>query len=125
MDRDLGPRDSYLGIALGTAVYDVTEQHVGIVSHIIAVEELDVFDGLVVATVTEPVDHRFADADQVGEIYERGVLLTVAWTELHVPAENPAALEIGADDMAREGLGGKLEDRLHRAWNLISGKGNG
>jgi hypothetical protein len=125
MNRDLGPRDSYLGIALGTAVYDVTEQHVGIVSHILAVEELDVFDGLVVATVTDPVAHRFADADQVGEIYERGVLLKVTWSELPVPSESPAALEVGADDMERENAGGKLEDRLHRAWNLISGKGNG
>lgn len=123
MNRDLGQRDSYLGIALGTAVYDVTEQHVGIVSHILVVEELDVFDGLVVATVTEPADHRFADADQVGEIYERGVLLKVAWTELHVPAENPATLEVGGDDMAREDVGDKLADRLHRAWSLISGKG--
>jgi hypothetical protein len=123
MNRDLGPRDSYLGIALGTAVYDVTDQHVGVVSHILAVEEVDVFDGLVVATVTHPVTHRFADADQVGEIYERGVLLKVAWSELHVPSENPAALEVGAGDMEREGVGGKLNDRLRRAWDLISGKG--
>lgn len=121
MNRDLGQRDSYLDVALGTAVYDATDQQVGVVSHILAVEELDVFDGLVVATVTKPTTHRFADADQVGEIYERGVLLKVVWSELHVPAENPAALEVGADDMVREGVGGKLDDRLHRAWKLISG----
>lgn len=120
MNRDLGPRASYLG-AVGAAVYDVTDRHVGVVSHVLAIEELDVFDGFIVARVEEPVAHRFADADQVGEIYERGVLLTVAWEALHEPSANPAAMEVDADDMERENAGGVLGDRLRRAWDLISG----
>jgi hypothetical protein len=35
------------------------------------------------------------------------------------PSENPAALEARPDDMAPEGL----DDKLRRAWGLISGKG--
>lgn len=118
MNRDLGQRTSYLE-AVGIAVYDATDRHVGIVSHVLAVEELDVFDGFVVARVEQPVAHRFADADQVGEIYERGVLLTVAWEALQEPRPNAAALEVGADDMEPDALG----DRLHRAWSMIRGGG--
>lgn len=121
MNRDLGEPASYLTLAAGTAVYDVRDRHVGHVAHVLAVEELDVFDGIVVVGLGVDAVHRFADADQVSEIYERRVLLKVAWEALHEPGPSPAALEVGADDMVGDDVGDVLSDRLHRAWNLISG----
>jgi hypothetical protein len=120
---DLGERTSYMALALGTLVIDASAAHVGTVSHVLADVELDVFDGIVVTTLHDPDSHRFADADQVGEIYERGVLLTVTWDRLPEPSENPAVLEVDADDVAGEGAERKLHDHLRRAWDLISGKG--
>lgn len=118
---DLGDRASYLVCAVGTVVFDVTETHVGSVFHVLAAPELDVFDGIVIAALEG--GHRFADADQVGEIYERGVILTVAFDELHVPSANAATLEVGEDDVVKEGAGDRLHDKLRRAWDVISGRG--
>jgi hypothetical protein len=118
---DLGERTSYLACAVGTQVYDVTERCVGTVFHVLAAPELDVFDGIVIAA-PHAREHRFADADQIGELYERGVLLTVAWDELHVPSKNPAAMEVGEDDVVKDGHEYRLEDRLRRAWDVISGR---
>ncbi len=117
---DLGDRTSYLVCAVGTQVFDVTEERVGSVFHVLAAPELDVFDGIVVAALAG--GHRFADADQIGEIYERGVILTVAFDELHVPDASPATLEVGEDDLVKEGAGAQLQDKLRRAWDVISGR---
>ncbi|HZV73070.1 MAG TPA: hypothetical protein VFF79_05075 [Conexibacter sp.] len=120
---DLGARTSYIAVTIGTLVIDSSGAHVGSVSHVLADAQLDVFDGIVVAKLHAPHTHRFADADQVGEIYERGVLLKVAWDQLYEPGENPAALELGADDLVKDDTGAALHERLQRAWSLISGRG--
>jgi hypothetical protein len=64
--------------------------------------------------------HRFVDAPEVGELYERGVVLTIdssAARNLPEPSENPATLEATPDDTDESGL----TRRLRRAWDLISG----
>jgi hypothetical protein len=119
---DLGTPISYISLTAGTSVLDPAKDRVGVVAHVLAVEEFDVFDGIVVATSHEPVRHRFADADQVEEIYQRAVLLRVGWEELHELSASPAALEVEADDLVREGPSDVLKDRLRRAWDLVSGK---
>ena len=84
--------------------------------------ELDVFDGLVLDTSVLPGGHRFVDADQVDEIFERGVLLRCdrAGAEaLPEPSANPATME--ADPAEGEESG--LTRKLRRAWDLISGRG--
>jgi uncharacterized protein YrrD len=121
--EDLGAPTSYLACTAGTPVIDTTGVQVGSVKHVLADEELDVFDGIVATRHHDPLEHRFADADQVTAIYERGVLLNVAWDQLHTPSENPAAIEVGADDLAGDETGHALRERLRRAWDLISGNG--
>ena len=120
---DLGAPISYLACAPGTPVIDVTGAQVGAVTHVLADDELDVFDGIVAARHHDRLEHRFADADQVAHIYEHGVLLNVGWDQLHEPEPNPAALEVGADDLGGDETGHALKQRLHRAWDLISGNG--
>jgi uncharacterized protein YrrD len=118
MTGDLGDPISYLTLEEGTPVFGADGEEVGHVSHVLADEEEDVFDGIVIAH--GPGHHAFADADQVAAIHEHGVTLTVAAAEaesLPRPAANPAVME---DDPADTGKS-SLEDKLRRAWDLVSG----
>jgi hypothetical protein len=117
---DLGAPISYLVLEEGADVYSSDRERVGKVEHVLAAEEEDIFDGVVIDTETGPGGWRFADAPQVTEIHERGVLLAIPAAEvksLPEPSANPAALEHhGAEDAE-----GRLEAKLRRAWDLISG----
>src|SRR2546423_2389285 len=118
---DLGNPCSYEVLEAGTPVLSSSGEKVGKVTHVLAVPEEDIFDGIVIDTHLGPGGHRFVDAPDVVEIFERGVELrldTEACGALPEPSENPAALEVGADDMAAKG---KLHDKLRRAWDLVSG----
>ena len=115
---DLGAPVSYLALGEGTAVFAADGDEVGEVAHVLADEETDIFDGIVISHGLGR--HTFADAEQVGEIHERGVLLTLTAAEaeaLPEPSENPAVME---DDPA-EPEGSGLTDKLRRAWDLLSG----
>jgi hypothetical protein len=74
---DLGKPSSYLSLGKGAEVYSRDHQRVGQVEHVLAVPEDDIFDGIVLDTSILPGGHRFVDADQVEEIFERGVLLKI------------------------------------------------
>lgn len=118
---DLGQPASYVVLQEGAPVYSCDEQEVGKVEHVLAEPEIDIFDGIVLDTSVLPGGHRFVDADQVEEIFERGVLLKLdraAAEALPEPGENPAAMEADPTDEPDS----KLEQRLHRAWELLSGK---
>ena len=120
--EDLGQPISYLALEKGTPAYSSDGRRVGNVEHVLAEPDADLFDGIVLDTSVLPGGHRFVDAPQVDRIHEGGVVLNVdaaAAESLPAPSDNPAALEVGPDDMVPEGL----EDRLRRAWDLISGRG--
>lgn len=119
---DLGSPSSYLVLAAGTPVYSSDGDEIGKVEHVLADQELDIFDGIVVEA-----SHgvRFVDAPQVDEIYERGVVLNVSSAEaasLPEPTDNPGVMEVdGLEDVDRS----ELREKLRRAWEMISGKGLG
>jgi uncharacterized protein YrrD len=119
---DLGQPTSYLTLAKGGAVYSCDGEKVGRVEHVLADPEADVFDGIVVDTSVLPGGHRFCDAEQIEEIFERGVLLKLDWAaaeRLPEPSANPAAMgENPAEEPDTE-----IESKLKRAWELISGRG--
>jgi uncharacterized protein YrrD len=122
---DLGQPSSYLSLNKGAECFSCDGQKVGMVEHVLAVPEDDIFDGIVLDTSVLPGGHRFVDADQVEEIFERGVLLKIdsaAAEALPEPSANPAAMEVSADDVAASDEG-KLKQKLHRAWEMISGEG--
>jgi hypothetical protein len=116
--EDLGPPVSYLALAEGTAVLGSDGEEVGHVAHVLADEEQDIFDGIVIAHGLG--QHTFADAEQVAAIHERGVALTITAAQaraLPEPSENPAVMY----DDASEPEGSPLADKLRRAWDLLSG----
>jgi uncharacterized protein YrrD len=122
--EDLGKPSSYLSLDHGKSVFSCDGEEVGKVAHVLADPGSDIFDGIVLDTSILPGGHRFCDAEQVEEIFERGVLLKIdrAGAErLPEPSDNPAAMEVGPDDVA-EGDEDQLRRRLKRAWDVLSGK---
>ena len=118
---DLGAPSSYLVLKKGAACYSSDGQPLGKVEHVLADPDLDVFDGIVLDKSVLPGGHRFVDAEQVGSIYERGVVLSVdaaAAQSLPEPAPNPGEIDVGPDDVVPD----ETRDKLHRAWDRISGK---
>lgn len=119
--EDLGAPSSFLVLQAGVPVYSSDGKKLGEVEHVLAVPDDDIFDGVVLDTSVLPGGHRFIDAPEVAEIYERGVVLSIdaaAAESLPKPSANPGSIEAGPDDMAKGG-----NDKLRRAWDLISGKG--
>jgi len=112
---DLGSPISYLVLARGADVYDVDGAHVGTVDHVLADADADIFDGLIVEL--RPGARRFADADQVAALYERGAVLNVPGSALHEPDRIAATMRATPDDVTE----GELHRRLRRAWDYISG----
>jgi len=114
---DYGEHISYETLAPGTPVVGSDGAEVGTVRHVLADDSVDVFDGLVIEVGGTA---RFADADEVGEIYERAVILKVSAAdalELPEPVPAPAVMEShGVEDSE-----GPVMSKLHRAWDLISG----
>ena len=119
---DIGEPVSYYALEHGARVYSSDGEDIGIVEHVLADEELDVFDGIVVDARSGPGGWRFADAEQVAEIGTKAVALTLdaqAARRLPEPGANPSALEShGAEDAPAP----ELQAKLQRAWDLISGK---
>ena len=72
---ELGPPASYLVLEEGTPVFSSDGEQLGRVAEVRADLTVDVFDGLVIGAGALARERRFATADQVDEIYERGVVL--------------------------------------------------
>ena len=101
--EDLGAPQSFLVLADGTPVYDRAGDRVGTVAHVLADDQDEIFQGLVVKTGD---GHRYASADQVDGIFAHGVIVAVPAGQLAEPRE-----DAGADD--------SLTDGLRRAWNWL------
>src|SRR5437763_1824361 len=101
---DLGQPSSYIALEAGAAVVSKDGAEVGKVEHVLAETEQDIFDGLVIDVGAGPGSQRFADADQVDSIFERGCVLKLAEAEvesLPKPKPAPAVMEAhGPDDTA-------------------------
>ena len=118
---DLGNPISYLVLADGTPVLASDGHEIGRVEHVLADPEADVFDGVIVDMRAGAGGHRFADAEQVDAIYERGVVLSLdasAAAGLPEPAENPATMAADPDDTTPD----TMSDKLRRAWDYLSGR---
>jgi uncharacterized protein YrrD len=122
---DLGAPSSYLLLVEGTPVYSSDGQQLGEVEHVLAATDADIFDGLVIDQSVLPGGHRFADARQVEEIFERGVVLTVdaaAAESLPEPGKSAAAMELTGEDFVEREWDDELEGKLKKAWDFLSGK---
>jgi sporulation protein YlmC with PRC-barrel domain len=112
---------SYLTLERGAEVISSDGESVGTVEHVLRDEESDIFDGLVIDVRLGPGGLHFVDAPEVGEITAGSVTISVLAQvdSLPKPSANPAAMEHhGIEDSE-----GKLEHKLRRAWEIISGRG--
>jgi hypothetical protein len=119
--ENLGAPSSFLVAQAGIPVYSSDGKKLGEVEHVLFAPGEDIFDGIVLDTSILPGGRRFVDAPEVGEIYERGVVLKIDAAEaeaLPKPSAGPGSVEVGPGDMVKGG-----NDKLRRAWDLISGKG--
>lgn len=119
---DLGAPSSYLSLAEGTPVYSSDERGLGRIEHVLAAPKLDIFDGIVIDRSRLPGGHRFVDASEVDEIYERGVVLKITAEQarsLPEPGANPAAMKATPG----EERDSELERKLRSAWDRITGRG--
>jgi uncharacterized protein YrrD len=117
---DVGQPISYQALEKGTPVYSADGEKIGAVGHVLAVEAEDVFDGIVISEHLGSAGHRFADADEIAQIGEQGVILTLDREQsqsLPEPSANPAVMR---DDPA-ESRGDARRDKLRRAWDYVSG----
>jgi hypothetical protein len=117
---DMGGPVSYEVLEPGTPVFSSDDVQIGTVAHVLAVEDADLFEGIVISEHIGSGGHRWVDATDVAEIHERGVVLKLdraASEQLHEPTANPAVIR---DDPAAPPPG-PLQRKLRRAWDLISG----
>ncbi|MDX6594626.1 MAG: hypothetical protein QOI72_8 [Solirubrobacterales bacterium] len=120
--EDLGEPRSYLAVEKGVPVYSSDGKKLGRVVRVLSAPDIDMFDGIVFDTTAGPGGHRFVDAPEVGQIYERGVVLKIdaaATTELPPPPQNPGAIKVNPADL----VGGGGRGALGRLWDRLSGKG--
>jgi hypothetical protein len=118
--ENLGEPTSYLAVDKGVPVYSSDGENLGRVVRVLSAPNLDMFDGVVFDTTAGPGGHRFVDAPEVGEIYERGVVLKIDAAEaaqLVAPAANPGSLSVNPADL----VGGR-PGFFRRAWNTMTGK---
>ena len=112
--HDLGDLVAFTAVGEGTPVYGPQGRRIGVVEYVMEVG--GIFEGLIVHTHPLPGRHLYADADQVAEIRERGVVLSVTERELHAPGQElrrgPGSGGIGESP---------LQARLRRAWDWLSG----
>lgn len=119
---DLGAPASYVTAGRGLPVYSQQNDQIGTLMNVLADEQVDIFDGILVETTIGAGGARFVDAPDVAEFFERGVLLklsTTACGKLERPEPAPAAVEATGDEPPP----GALTRKLQRAWDLLSGRG--
>jgi hypothetical protein len=107
----LGPAIAYLAVKDGTPVYDREGSRVGVVEHVMAVG--GIFEGIIIHTYPLPGRHLYADAGQIAELRERGVLLWVDREQLHDPRRESAR-------PSRDRPESSLEARVRHAWDWIA-----
>jgi hypothetical protein len=91
---DEGPPTAYQVLEEGVSVYASDGSEVGTVDHVVAAPHEDIFHGLVIRTAG---GRRFAAADQIASLHERGVDLRIGADEaagLPEPHGGAPALEI-------------------------------
>ena len=114
---DLGPPIAYTVLQEGTPVYDRNGERIGVVDHVLGDMQLDIFEGVIVHPRPLSGHHLFADVEQIAELHERGVLLTVERDELHEPPDEANAKKRDSADSVEN----PVEARLRRAWDWLSG----
>jgi sporulation protein YlmC with PRC-barrel domain len=113
--EELGAPVAHLALDEGLPVYDRQGQRVGVVEGVMTDEVTGIFEGIVIHTLPLPGRHAYADHEQIAEMRERGVLLSVDGGELH--ELRPRERRRGGDRQTAES---PLEARLRHAWDWVT-----
>jgi uncharacterized protein YrrD len=114
----LGPPIAHLALEEGTPVYDRSGERLGVVDRVVTDRDGDIFEGVIIHTLPLPGRHLYANHDQIAELRERGVLLSVHRDALHELSARSARKP--ASDQGAEG---PVQAALRRAWDRITGLG--
>lgn len=114
---DLGRPVSYLALPPGADVFDAAGEHVGKVGRVVAADDLDIFEGVVVDAQAAPGGQCFARAEQIESMFERGLVLNVSVSELPAPQPEPPVVRIEPEDAIVPGQGW-----LQRQWARLRGR---
>ena len=122
---DAGLPIAYQVLREGTSVYSSDGVRIGSVAHVLAVEDEDVLDGVVINELSRDhvpggSEHGFVDASAIDSIHEQAVTLKLTAAtcrDLPEPSANPAVMR---DDPADGGIS-DLGSKLRRAWDKLSG----
>lgn len=109
MGMDAEPAISYEAATVGTPVFTSDGKEIGALEHVLKVEELDVFDGIVVATGG---GLRFVDADQIEVITAAYIRCTIDHAQAALLPAPEGAPVYHVD--ALEDVGWSLHDILGR-----------
>jgi hypothetical protein len=116
--EDLGPPIAWLALEEGTPVYARSGERIGVAER--ALGERDIFEGLIVHTVPLPGHHLFADAEQIAELHERGVVLSVERDALQKPPPEDRSQRRQRPQGEPRERG--LQARLRRAWDWLANR---
>ena len=114
--EDLGPPIAHLALEEGTPVYDRSGERIGVVDRVVTDGDGHIFEGVIIHTRPLPGRHLYATHDQIGELRERGVLLSVHRDALH-ELSAPSARKPASDQSAE----GRITAAVRRAWDWITG----
>lgn len=114
---DLGEPVAHRAVREGVPVFDRTGRRVGVVDRVMVDEATDTFEGIIVHTLPLPGRHLYAGHEQITELRERAVLLSVEAGELQELSERYGRKREAGDDSPEH----PLERRLRRAWDRITG----
>jgi sporulation protein YlmC with PRC-barrel domain len=113
---DLGSPVAPLALADGVPVYDAGGRRIGVVDRVVMDEGTGIFEGLIIHTLPLPGGHLYAGHEQIAELRERGVVLSVDRSELPELSESAAR-----ERASRQTPESALEARLRKAWDWLTG----
>jgi hypothetical protein len=109
---------SYQALRPGTPVEASTGERVGAVARVLAVEDKDIFDGIIMQT---DAGDRFVDAYQVGTISDRRVVLMLSLAEaqaLEPPTGGAPVVRVDPAGNRRLSWWDKLRGKRDSDWDL-------
>ena len=120
-DYEFGEPISWKVLEPKTPVYAQGGEAVGVVRRVMALEEEDIFDGLVIHTHD---GERFVAAENVSAIREHAVALSLdsgGVSALERPQPGPAAMEVDDETLTAAHLT-SLRSLAGDAWNRLNGR---
>jgi hypothetical protein len=114
--EDLGAPVAHTGLAEGVPVYDRAGRRIGVLDEVMTDEATGIFKGVLIHTLPLPGRHRYATEDQIAELRERGIVLSV---------DAEALPPLPRRRRRRSGPGrapeSPVEAALRRLWDRITG----